>query len=190
MAKLKEYKFDDDGMYNVAEGVIRQTKTDYIRGAKYLYGIYGYIPQSEKEAIEDEVKYKRATSNNLNRLKVQYLFDARRFVERDPYEMFETLDKDGVFKDWDTEAIFLYYLDIYREIAEKIYREFEEFTVSEDKLSEFLGSSMGKFKKAKRQVAKYFELQGKTFEEGIFDFHERIEQKIKREKRRKKNAGV
>lgn len=190
MAKLKEYKFDDDGMYNVAEGVIRQTKCDYVKGAKYLYGIYGYIPQSENEAIENGVKYKRATSNSPNRLKVRYLFDARRFVEKDPYEMFATLDKNGVFRDWDTEAIFLHYLEIYREMAEKIYREFGEFAISEDKLSEFLGSSMGKFKKAKREVAKYFESQKKTFEEGIFDFHERIEQKIKRERRRKKNAGV
>ena len=190
MKKIKEEFYHEDGLLNVAEGIIRQTRMDYIKGAKYMFRIYGCIP-TEKEAMEKGTLYKRAIASSSGRDRVRWFYDSWKFFKNDPYEMFFSVDKKEVFKEWNTEAIFLYYLDVYRPYAEKIYVKYENFCPSEDKISELLGEETELYNLAKDKITEYFREKDTSFEDGIYDYHERIEQKIKREKRRKKkNARV
>lgn len=94
---------EEDWIIGVVESLIRQTKADYIKGAKMLYSYYKYIP-TEQEAMDNEELYKKIQVSNYLRPLARYFFDAKRFVEEDPYGIFVTVVKREVFADWDKEA--------------------------------------------------------------------------------------
>lgn len=98
---------DMDGVENVAVGVIRQAKKDFIKGAKILYTHLKKIPEYA-ELIKGGVHV--TLSNNLD---VRNMYDSWRFVHNDPYSMFGDVGEDGVIGSWKSEAIISYYKDLY-----------------------------------------------------------------------------
>ena len=97
---------DETGVENVACGLIRQAKKDFIKGAKLLFGILGKIP-TYKELISDQ---SHATlSNNAD---VRWMYDSWRFVRDDPYDMFD-MGEDSVIEAWKRAAVLDFYRDSY-----------------------------------------------------------------------------
>lgn len=94
---------DPDGVENIAIGVVGQARKDFIKGAKVLYSILHYIP-SYNDLIKD-VNHHTLTNNQ----DVRYMYDAWRFVQKDPYEMFGDAGEDQVINSWKSAAILKYY---------------------------------------------------------------------------------
>lgn len=106
---------DMDGVTNVAVGIVRQAKRDFIKGGKILYRLFGYIPTDEFPvntfiSIPDE-----------EFMKIRQMFDAWRFVIKDPYELFESAGKENTINQWKLESIIAYYYDGYIKGAEELY---------------------------------------------------------------------
>lgn len=95
--------WDMDGLANTVEGVIRQTKNDYIKGASWMLRIYGEIIP-EKEALKNQEKYKRLTYG-IGRSIVKWYTDARLFTEKDPYCIFSMCSTDEIFDSWNRVAL-------------------------------------------------------------------------------------
>lgn len=186
MDTYSDLYLDEEGVVNVAEGVIKQTKADYVKGAKMLYSFYGFIP-SLKEAMEKKTIYSRIVASNWSRTTAKWFYDAERFVNDDPYEMFTTVSKKMVFNDWKKEGVFLYYLDIYREAAYQLYKKYGKFDICNSTIKRSCRKlfDVDKYISAKDYLEKYFDREGKTFESGMFDYHQSIELKVRKENRKK-----
>lgn len=111
---MRQY-VDMDGVENVAVGVIRQAKRDFIKGAKILYSILKKIP-TEKELREDPTHMTLANDGD-----VRQTYDSWRFVIRDPYSMFGDVGEDAVINQWKIEAIEAYYRELYLPGATELY---------------------------------------------------------------------
>lgn len=102
---MKQFEYEDDGdwIVNVAEGLIKQTRADYIKGTKTLYAYYKYIP-TQQEVMENKELYRKIQVSNYLRPIARWFFDARRFVDEDPYGLFVTVVKREVLNEWNEEA--------------------------------------------------------------------------------------
>lgn len=104
---------DMDGVENVAVGIIRQAKRDFIKGGKILYRLFGYIPTDEE--------FMKSTHRGSRTEPIRQMFDAWRFVIKDPYELFESAGKETTINQWKLESIIAYYYDLYIKGAEELY---------------------------------------------------------------------
>lgn len=110
---MEKVYVDGDGVENVAVGIVRQTKKDFIKGARILYGILHRIP-TQKELLADQ---NHASLTNME--SVRWMYDAWRFVIEDPYQFFG--DADAVINAWKDEAILEHYSLLYLNAAEQLY---------------------------------------------------------------------
>lgn len=92
-----------DGVVNVAEGIIKKARKDFIKGGKVLYRMYGRIP-TQLEYFELH------GSNNQD---IRHCYDAWTFVLRDPYYMFGDIGSETVIETWKKDTIIDYYKDLY-----------------------------------------------------------------------------
>lgn len=104
---------DMDGVENVAVGIVRQAKKDFIKGGKILYRLFGYIPTDEE--------FMKSIHRGSRTEPIRQMFDAWRFVIQDPYELFESAGKKQTIDQWKLESIIAYYYDGYVKGAEELY---------------------------------------------------------------------
>lgn len=104
---------DMTGVENVAVGIIRQAKKDFIKGGKILYRMFGYIPTEEE--------FMKSIHRGSRTEPIRWMFDAWRFVIKDPYELFESAGKKATIDQWKLESIIAYYYDGYVKGAEELY---------------------------------------------------------------------
>ena len=104
---------NEGGVENVAVGIVKQARKDFIKGGKILYKMFGKIP-TEKEFLESPKKDTR----NPN---IRWTYDAWRFVHQDPYQFFG--DEESVIKAWMKEAIEQYYKELYLKGAEILFHK-------------------------------------------------------------------
>lgn len=104
---------DMDGVENVAVGIVRQAKRDFIKGGKILYRLFGYIPTDEE--------FMKSIHRGSRTEPIRQMFDAWRFVIQDPYELFESAGKKATIDQWKLESIIAYYYDGYVKGAEELY---------------------------------------------------------------------
>lgn len=104
---------DMDGVTNVAVGIVRQAKRDFIKGGKILYRMFGYIPTDEE--------FMKSIHRGSRTEPIRQMFDAWRFVLKDPYELFESAGKENTINQWKLESIIAYYYDGYVKGAEELY---------------------------------------------------------------------
>lgn len=104
---------DMDGVTNVAVGIVRQAKRDFIKGGKILYRLFGYIPTDEE--------FMKSIHRGSRTEPIRQMFDAWRFVIQDPYELFESAGKKATIDQWKLESIIAYYYDGYVKGAEELY---------------------------------------------------------------------
>lgn len=102
-----------DGVTNVAVGIVRQAKRDFIKGGKILYRMFGYIPTDEE--------FMKSIHCGSRTEPIRQMFDAWRFVIQDPYELFESAGKKATIDQWKLESIIAYYYDGYVKGAEELY---------------------------------------------------------------------
>ena len=97
---------EEDVLVNIQYGIIEQARKDYIKGARILISIF-------KEPMEKILNNNRARdmimkarpSNKMAELRHIYWYkDARTFVEKDPYNMFND-NQEMIFKAWDQMAM-------------------------------------------------------------------------------------
>ena len=98
---------DEGGVENVAVGIIKQTRKDFIKGAKILYGRLHRIPEYDELG-----KY-------TGEQDIRWMWDAWRFVIENPYNFFE--DMETVINAWKSEAIEEHYKVLYLKGAETLY---------------------------------------------------------------------
>ena len=110
---MEKVYVDGDGVENVAVGIVRQTKKDFIKGARILYGILHRIP-TQKELLADQ---NHASLTNME--SVRWMYDAWRFVIEDPYQFFG--DADTVINAWKDDAMLEHYSLLYLNAAEQLY---------------------------------------------------------------------
>ena len=109
---------DEDGLENVAVGVIKQAKKDYIKGAKLLYSILKYVPEYEnitKSIYNDLMGYKKET--------IRWMLDAWSFIKNDPYNMFGEAGEEDIIKQWTNDAINDYYKILYLKGASILFKK-------------------------------------------------------------------
>lgn len=113
---------DEDGLENVAVGVIKQAKKDYIKGAKLLYSILKYVPEYEnitksiyKSIYNDLIGYKKET--------IRWMLDAWSFIKNDPYNMFGEAGEEDIIKQWTNDAINGYYKTLYLKGASILFKK-------------------------------------------------------------------
>ena len=104
---------DMDGVTNVAVGIVRQAKRDFIKGGKILYRLFGYIPTEEE--------FMKSIHRGSRTEPIRWMFDAWRFVIKDPYDLFESAGKKQTIYQWKLESIIAYYYDGYVKGAEELY---------------------------------------------------------------------
>lgn len=104
---------DMDGVENVAVGIVRQAKKDFIKGGKILYRLFGYIPTEEE--------FTKSIHRGSRTEPIRQMFDAWRFVIQDPYDLFESAGKETTINQWKLESIITYYYDGYVKGAEELY---------------------------------------------------------------------
>ena len=107
-----------DGVENVAVALVKQTRRDFIKGAKILYRMFGRIP-TEKEFYNSP---KRDTRNN----NIRYMYDAWRFVKNDPYSMFSSAGEESIINQWKIDTMIDYYKDLYIPGAVILYKAMDE----------------------------------------------------------------
>ena len=107
---------DSDGVENVAVGIVRFAKRDFIKGAKILYKIFKRIPE-EVELLNDKA---HKTLAHLRDVRLTY--DSWRFVKRDPYEMFGEIGEKSIINSWKMDAIVEYHKDLYMDGATIAYQ--------------------------------------------------------------------
>lgn len=111
---MEKVYVDGEGVENVAVGIVRQAKKDFVRGARILYGILHYIPtQKELYADKDHIGLSNMES-------VKQMYDVWRFVRDDPYQFFP--DEKQVIDTWKEDAITDYYSSTYLDSAEWLYK--------------------------------------------------------------------
>lgn len=97
---------EEDILVNIQYGIIEQARKDYIKGARILISIF-------KEPMEKILNNSRARemimkarpSNKTAELRHIYWYkDARTFVEKDPYGMFNG-NQETIFKTWNQMAM-------------------------------------------------------------------------------------
>lgn len=98
---------DESGVENVAVGIVKQTRKDFIKGAKILYRRLKRIP-----SYEELGKY--STEQDI-----RWMLDAWRFVIEDPYQFFT--DEASIINAWKAEAIEEHYKTLYLNGAEILY---------------------------------------------------------------------
>jgi hypothetical protein len=102
-----------DGVENVAVGIVRQAKRDFIKGGKILYRLFGYIPTEEE--------FMKSIHRGSRTEPIRWMFDAWGFVIQDPYDLFESAGKKQTIDQWKLESIIAYYYDGYTKGAEELY---------------------------------------------------------------------
>lgn len=105
---------DETGVENIACGLVRQAKRDFIKGVKVLYKSLGYVPE-QKELY----KTHPSLTNNAD---VRWMYDAWRFVRDDPYELFSP-GEEIVIKSWTDEALLEYYRPAYLKAGALLYKQ-------------------------------------------------------------------
>lgn len=109
----KAQYLDMDGVENVAVGIVRQAKKDFIKGGKILYRLFGYIPTEEE--------FTKSIHRGSRTEDIRQMFDAWRFVIKDPYELFESAGKKATIDQWKLESIIAYHYDWYVKGVEELY---------------------------------------------------------------------
>lgn len=131
---MEKVYVDGGGVENVAVGIVRQTKKDFIKGARILYGILHRIP-TQKELLADQ---NHASLTNME--SVRWMYDAWRFVIEDPYQFFG--DADAVITAWKDDAILEHYSLLYLNSAEQLYINHvptkKIHTLEDDQVTEFM----------------------------------------------------
>lgn len=103
---VKSY-VDEAGVENVAVGIVKQTRKDFIKGAKILYARLKRVP-----TFSELSKYTMDKD-------IREMQDAWRFVIENPYNFFE--DEASVINAWKEVAIEEYYKALYLKGAETLY---------------------------------------------------------------------
>ena len=131
---MEKVYVDVDGVENVAVGIVRQTKKDFIKGARILYGILHRIP-TQKELLADQ---NHASLTNME--SVRWMYDAWRFVIEDPYQFFG--DAEAVINAWKDDAMLEHYSLLYLNGAEQLYINHAPtkkiHTLEDDQVTEFM----------------------------------------------------
>lgn len=131
---MEKVYVDGDGVENVAVGIVRQTKKDFIKGARILYGILHRIP-TQKELLADQ---NHASLTNME--SVRWMYDAWRFVIEDPYQFFG--DAEAVINAWKDDAMLEHYSLLYLNGAEQLYTNHAPtkkiHTLEDDQVTEFM----------------------------------------------------
>lgn len=146
---------DMDGVENVACGIIKQAKKDFVKGACVLYSIMGRIP-TQKELLADK---KHCTlSNDAD---VRWMYDAWRFVKQDPYELFSP-GEEAIIDAWTEEAILKIYSKLYSDGAMILYDGHSKKNIQDipnDELVKLIQDDIVRvgFIKARDHVAKRFD---------------------------------
>lgn len=90
---------------NLQCGIVEQARKDYVRGAKALIAIFKkpmdkilYIPKANEMILKS-----RPGSREVDIRKIYWYKDAKTFVEKDPYNMFNN-NQSIVFDVWDQIA--------------------------------------------------------------------------------------
>lgn len=97
-----DMNFDRDGKMNVLCGMIESAKKDYIRGYCYLKKMFKRIP-TEDEYQKWAMRYNGAYKSDSVKTQMNNcdnFYDAKRFVESDPYELFDD-EPETIFHAWD-----------------------------------------------------------------------------------------
>ena len=124
---------DEGGVENIACALIRQAKSDFIKGAKFLYMHLGKVPPF-KELMADS---KNVSLSNCT--DVRWMYDAWRFVRDDPYDMFGNVGEEQIIKSWTNAAILDYYKKMYidggaillkKKVAKRIYELTDDQIIS------------------------------------------------------------
>lgn len=110
-----ERRVDFDGLVNVSEGIIKQARKDFIKGAKILYKRYKRVP-TRKEWYE-------MRQSDTGRRDIHWCYDAWEFVERDPYNMFGEIGAETIINSWKEDMMIDFYRDIYLPVCEKLIRK-------------------------------------------------------------------
>lgn len=131
---MEKVYVDGDGVENVAVGIVRQTKKDFIKGARILYSILHRIP-TQKELLADQ---NHASLTNME--SVRWMYDAWKFVIEDPYQFFG--DADTVIDAWKDDAMLEHYSLLYLNGAEQLYINHAPtkkiHTLEDDQVTEFM----------------------------------------------------
>ena len=125
----------DNGAENVAVAMVRQSRMDFIKGAKILYPIFKRIP-TEKELYNDKT---HASLSHME--KIRYMHDAWRFVIKDPYQFFGDVGEAQIIKSWTKEAIEDYYKKLYLPGATLLFKK----KVSKDKIKNGTEKELSEF---------------------------------------------
>ncbi len=117
---------EEDILVNIQYGIIEQARKDYIKGARILISIF-------KEPMEKILNNNRARDmimkarpgNKTAELRHIYWYkDARTFVEKDPYDMFNG-NQEMIFKAWNQMAM-EEYIEYQKEKEKEHEREFKK----------------------------------------------------------------
>lgn len=148
--------FDPDGMTNVMIGLIKQTREDYVKGAKRIIRFYGYI-LPEEDLMKDKTKYRRMREGNLGRTTTNNYHSACHFVKKDPYELFSNCTTEEIFNSWDHIANVRFLKDEFRENYPKKLKTIQSKMkkLGEEKLYlEWVKDMEAKQKKTKKKLGR------------------------------------
>ena len=99
-------EMEEDILCNIQFGIVEQARKDYIKGAKVLISIFKepmekllYNTKAKDMILKARPGHKIAAVRHIYWYK-----DAKRFVEQDPYEMFNN-NQEMIFKAWNQMAM-------------------------------------------------------------------------------------
>lgn len=129
-------ELEENVLVNIQCGIVEQARKDYIKGARILISIF-------KEPMEKILNNSRARDmilkarpgNRTAELRHIYWYkDARTFVEKDPYNMFND-NQEMIFKAWDQMAM-EEYIEYQKRKEKEHEREFNKTRKTDSKLHE------------------------------------------------------
>ena len=147
----------DDGLENVAEGIIKQARKDFIKAGKQFFAEHRYIP-TEIEYWTPLSKYRRGVSHKdaIN------MYDAWRFVKQDPYDMFD-MGEETIINSWKIDSIIAFYKDEYVDTATLIFAARPDLIVprdqpvtldlTDDEVRELIGDQADRFIVARNYIS-------------------------------------
>lgn len=97
---------EEDVLVNIQYGIIEQARKDYIKGARILISIFKEPMEKilNNNRARDMIMKARPGHKTAELRHIYWYKDARTFVEKDPYDMFNG-NQEMIFKAWNQMAM-------------------------------------------------------------------------------------
>lgn len=97
---------EEDVLVNIQYGIIEQARKDYIKGARILISIFKEPMEKilNNNRAKDMIMKARPSNKTAELRHIFWYKDARTFVEKDPYDMFNG-NQEMIFKAWNQMAM-------------------------------------------------------------------------------------